>query len=183
MTLLYVTPLDHLPETLTRSRAAHLVSLGAPGQGLERPDAVDSGFLSLEFNDIATEREGLLAPQPHHIEQLISAVRQWADAPSIVFQCWMGISRSTAAALIAGLVLRPNADPAIFARDLRKAAPSATPNPRMIRLADDMLALHGGFIQAVEAIGRGADAFLGKPFQLDTAKMTVRDKNAKTITR
>ncbi|MFD0915740.1 tyrosine phosphatase family protein [Pseudahrensia aquimaris] len=167
MTLLYVCPLDHLEETMARSGARHLVTLAAPGKGIERPASADDGFLSLEFHDIAEPRDDLVMARPEQIDQLIQTVRAWHLAPAIVFQCWMGISRSTASALIAALALNGGLDAQILARTLRNTAPSATPNPRMISLADETLGLGGELVTAVSAIGRGSDAFLGTPFHLD----------------
>ena len=49
---------------------------------------------------------------------------------------------------------------------MRWLSPSATPNIRLVTLADAMLGRQGRMIEAIEAIGRGADAFEGVPFAL-----------------
>ncbi|MNY74902.1 hypothetical protein D3C86_2140350 [compost metagenome] len=49
---------------------------------------------------------------------------------------------------------------------LRAAAPSATPNARLVALADATLDRRGRMIRAIERIGRGADAFEGAPFAM-----------------
>ena len=43
---------------------------------------------------------------------------------------------------------------------------SATPNRRLVALADEVLGRNGRMVAAVEAIGRGAEAFEGTPFEL-----------------
>jgi predicted protein tyrosine phosphatase len=57
--------------------------------------------------------------------------------------------------------LHPEADEADIARDIRTRSPSATPNIRLVRLADDLLGRQGRMVSAVEAIGRGREAFEG----------------------
>lgn len=84
-----------------------------------------------------------------------------------MIHCWAGISRSTAAAYISASVLNPSLDEEELATRLRDAAPSATPNPRIIALADKLLNRDGRMIKSIAAIGRGADAFEGTPFELN----------------
>ncbi|TIO01331.1 MAG: protein tyrosine phosphatase, partial [Mesorhizobium sp.] len=83
-----------------------------------------------------------------------------------VVHCYAGISRSTASAYIIAAALAPKRDEAELAKTLRFLSPSATPNPRLIAVADMLLGREGRMIAAVEAIGRGADAFEGIPFEL-----------------
>jgi predicted protein tyrosine phosphatase len=49
---------------------------------------------------------------------------------------------------------------------LRWRAPSATPNPKLIEIADAVLGREGRMVDAIRAIGRGHDAFEGEPFRL-----------------
>ena len=84
----------------------------------------------------------------------------------LVLHCWAGISRSTAAAYIAACALAPDRDEAALALVLREASPSATPNARFIALADDILGRQGRMVDAIRAIGRGAEAMEGTPFML-----------------
>ncbi|TIP32357.1 MAG: protein tyrosine phosphatase, partial [Mesorhizobium sp.] len=87
-------------------------------------------------------------------------------AKPMVVHCYAGISRSTASAYIIAAALAPKRDEAELAKTLRFLSPSATPNPRLIAVADMLLGREGRMIAAVEAIGRGADAFEGIPFEL-----------------
>ena len=62
--------------------------------------------------------------------------------------------------------LAPKRDEAELAQTLRALSPSATPNPRLIAVADALLERNGRMIEAIQSIGRGADAFEGTPFEL-----------------
>jgi predicted protein tyrosine phosphatase len=53
-----------------------------------------------------------------------------------------------------------------LAQELRVASPSATPNSLITAQVDELLKRDGRMSRAVEAIGRGADAFEGSPFIL-----------------
>ena len=62
--------------------------------------------------------------------------------------------------------LAPHRDEMELARELRALSPSATPNARLIALADALLRREGRMVEAVRSIGRGCDAFEGEPFAL-----------------
>jgi len=100
------------------------------------------------------------------MEQLLAFIRAWDRQAPLLFHCWAGISRSTAAAYIAACALAPDRDEAELARALRAASPSATPNAHFVALADDLLNRQGRMIEAIRAIGRGAEAMEGSPFML-----------------
>ena len=52
-------------------------------------------------------------------------------------------------------------------RALRRASPTATPNMRIVSLADRLLGRDGRMIAAIETIGRGDFAVEANPFRLD----------------
>jgi predicted protein tyrosine phosphatase len=55
-----------------------------------------------------------------------------------------------------------------IAQALRRASPTATPNIRIVSLADKLLSRHGRMVAAVETIGRGAMTNAeAEPFRLD----------------
>lgn len=180
MSNIYVCPLEHLETTLETSQARCVLSFAGPGKSIKRPTGLN-GFVALEFNDIGVPQEGLIAPSKQDVEAIIDTVKNWREEPAIVMQCWMGISRSTAAALIAALVLAPDASPLHMAQTLRHYAPSATPNPLMIEHADDLLACNGSLINAVKNIGRGADANLGSPFCFNPKQLRYPPAQSVTV--
>jgi predicted protein tyrosine phosphatase len=57
----------------------------------------------------------------------------------------------------------------MIAVKLREASPTATPNRRLIAVADDLLGRRGRMVDAIAAIGRGAEAMEGVPFTLQFA--------------
>jgi predicted protein tyrosine phosphatase len=144
-----------------------MVSLMGASAAVERPGSIAAErHLFIGVSDIVEPLEGYVLPEAEHIEQLLAFVRAWGRESPLVLHCWAGISRSTAAAYIAACVLAPERDEAGIALALREASPSATPNPRFIALADDLLGRRGRMVDAVRAIGRGAEAMEGTPFML-----------------
>jgi predicted protein tyrosine phosphatase len=167
---IHVCSLTAVEAISTRFGASHMVTLLGPGATVETPKHIATErHLRLEFNDINGPREGLIHPNELHIEQIIAHAKSWDQNAPLLIHCWAGISRSTAAALIAACALRPDRDEAEFAHALRLASPTATPNPWMINLADQMLNRNGRLFNAVNDIGQGELAPEGTPFKLDLA--------------
>jgi predicted protein tyrosine phosphatase len=79
----------------------------------------------------------------------------------------MGISRSTASAFATVCALNPRRDEASIAQALRRASATATPNARIVSLADRLLGRQGRMIAAIETIGRGDLTTEAAPFRLD----------------
>lgn len=123
--------------------------------------------LRLTFNDVAVASPGLTAPGAHDMVKLLTFIRRWDRTSPLLIHCWAGVSRSTAAGYIATCLLQPERDEEELAWMLRKASPSATPNPMLIKLADEALGRDGRMRRAIADIGRGADAFEGAPFRLE----------------
>lgn len=162
-----VSPLSRLDETVLVHRPRDMVTLLSTGTMIERPDCIAADrHLSLAFNDIVEEMPDMTAPSAEHVERLVGFARRWDRQAPLLIHCYAGISRSTAAAYIVASALNPDIDAGRLARLLRERSPSATPNRRMVRLADDMLGRGGHMVDAVNAIGRGAEAFDGVPFVL-----------------
>ncbi len=131
------------------------------------PNLTAARHLRLEFSDIAKATEGYALPEAEHLEELLRFARGWDLRRPLLVHCYAGVSRSTAAAFVIACALRPDADEQAVAARLRTASPTATPNPRIVALADTMLRRSGRMIHAIEAIGRGVDCFEGVPFSLD----------------
>ena len=170
MPILHVCPLSRLNETVTTTRASHVVSLMGAGAHVERPAAITAErHLVIGVSDIVEPLEGHVLAGTEHIERLIGFVRSWGRESPLVVHCWAGISRSTAGAYIAACALAPERDEAAIACALRQASPSATPNARFVALADDLLGRQGRMVDAIRAIGRGTEAMEGTPFSLTLA--------------
>ena len=166
--IVHVCALATMPHIVASSRAGHLISLiNAEMLPATPPHLAPERHMKLVMNDIAAPREGLIPPGVSHVEQLIAFVQEWDRQAPLVVHCWAGISRSSAAAYIAMAALRPDADELELARSLRAASPTATPNQRLVALADASLGRDGRMIRAIAAIGRGASAFEGAPYILE----------------
>jgi predicted protein tyrosine phosphatase len=164
---IHVCSLSAVADTATRIRASRLITLLGPGPTIDTPPHIDPAHhLRLTFNDINGPREGLIHPNELHIEDIIAHARAWDQAAPLLIHCWAGISRSTATALIVACALRPKVDERHFTNALRQASLTATPNPWMINLADQMLGRNGRLSIAVAAIGPGEFASEARPFML-----------------
>lgn len=165
--MIHVCSLAKLEETVARSRAERVLSLLAAGTEVTRPASISrENHLHLVMHDIAVAQDGMTMPGEDHVRNLLDFARKWDRAKPMVVHCYAGISRSTASAYIIAAALAPKRDEAELALSLRALSPSATPNPRLIAVADALLGRDGRMISAIEAIGRGADAFEGTPFVL-----------------
>ncbi len=170
MPSIHVTPLSRLHETVAASRASHVVTLINAATAVPCPPGIAADrHLFIGVSDIVDPQDGHIVPAKLHVEQLLAFARAWDRSQPMVIHCWAGISRSTAGAFIALCALRPDQDEMELAATLRRAAPSATPNARLVAVADDILRRDGRMREAVAAIGRGTDAFEGTPFALPVA--------------
>jgi predicted protein tyrosine phosphatase len=167
MPTIHVTPLSRLHATVEATGASHVVTLINLTTPVIRPPSIDvARHLFIGVSDITAPQDGHIVPAQEHVERLLAFAGGWSRAKPMVIHCWAGISRSTAAAFITVCALRPDRNEAEVARALRRASPSATPNARLVTVADEILGRQGRMVDAIAAIGRGADAFEGTPFSL-----------------
>ncbi|MDK9697534.1 MAG: tyrosine protein phosphatase [Siculibacillus sp.] len=171
MSTLHVCSLSRLRDTVDRVGASHVATLINAGTPVVRPPSVAAeNHLFLGFNDIVEPMEGMLPVSSAQIARLIDFVATWDRARPMVVHCWAGISRSTAGAYVAACSLLPGIDEARIAREIRVRSASATPNGRVVAIADALLGRQGRMVAAIRAIGRGADAYEGVPFALSLAE-------------
>jgi predicted protein tyrosine phosphatase len=165
--MLHVCSLSRLSETVEKTGAKSLVTLINAEMPVPTPPSISAErHLNLSFNDIPAPVKGLTPPGESHVEQLLAFVRAWDRTSPMVIHCWAGISRSTAGAYVTACALNPEADEYTMAATLRRQSPSATPNPRIVAMADKILNRDGRMIDAIRGIGRGANAFEGAPFEM-----------------
>jgi predicted protein tyrosine phosphatase len=165
--VIYVCPLSKLDETVVRVGARQLVSLLNAGTPMTRPSAIlERDHLLMAMHDIAEPQEGMTSPGEEHVRHLLEFAARWDRTRPLVINCYAGISRSTASAYIIASALSPKRDEAELAATLRQMSPSATPNPLLVAMADRVLGRSGRMVEAIKAIGRGAEAFEGTPFAL-----------------
>ena len=168
MPRLHVCSLALIGETVAKTGARSLVTLLSPGTEVERPNGIrPERHLYLALSDIVEPMPGQILAGATHLEDLLGFVHAWDRAEPMVIHCFAGVSRSTAAAYIAACALNPGGDEFAIARAMRASSPTASPNPRLIALADDALSRQGRMIEAIAAIGRGEACFEGTPFTLE----------------
>jgi predicted protein tyrosine phosphatase len=167
-TMIHVCSLARLEETVEQTGARHVVSLIGDEARVARPSCiVPKNHLWLCLHDISTPLDGYIVPAQEHVTDLLNFVRQWDRRAPLVVHCYMGISRSTASAYATVCALNPRRDEASIAQALRRASPTATPNARIVSLADWLLGRDGRMIAAIEEIGRGDLTAEATPFRLD----------------
>lgn len=166
--MIHVCSLARLHETVEETGARHVVSLLADEDRVDRPSAiVEQNHLWLRLHDISMPLDGYIMPEEAHVADLLKFVRRWDRRAPLVVHCFAGISRSTASAYASVCALNPHRDEASIAQALRRASPTATPNARIVSLADELLGRQGRMIAAIETIGRGDLTAEAQPFQLD----------------
>jgi predicted protein tyrosine phosphatase len=165
MSAICVCPLSRLRETVARFGASHLVTL-IDTPVARPPEIAAPHHLFLGMHDICEPAEGMICPAEEHLTQLFDFVTRWDRPAPLVVHCFAGISRSTAAAFSASCALRPELDEEEIAVRLRARSPDASPNARIVAVADAMLSRNGRMVRAIARIGRGADAFEGSVFAL-----------------
>lgn len=168
--MIHVCSLARLHTTVEETGARHVVSLLKDIELVRRPPAIaHTNHLLLRMDDISVPLDGYTMPAEEHIAELLAFMRGWDRAAPLVMHCFAGISRSTAGAYVAVCALNPDRDEAAIAQQLRGASATATPNLRIVAIADRMLGRSGRMVGAIEAIGRGAESYEGHPFRLDLA--------------
>jgi predicted protein tyrosine phosphatase len=166
--MIHVCSLSRLHETVEDTGARHVVSLIGDEARLERPSSIEAkNHLWLRLHDISSPLDGHIMPGEAHVAELLDFVREWDRRAPLVVHCYMGISRSTASAFAAVCALNPSRDEDGIARALREASPTATPNIRIVSLADRLLGRDGRMVAAVESIGRGVMTAEAEPFRLE----------------
>jgi len=166
--MIHVCSLARLYSTVDETGARHIVTLLRLTDRVTRPSHIAAeNHLILSVDDITAPMDGYTAPAEEHVARLIDFVSGWDRATPMVVHCYAGISRSTAGAYVAACALNPQRDEMQIAWDIRRASRTATPNARIVSIADRLLKRDGRMVQAVETIGPGQLAEEGVPFRLD----------------
>ena len=165
--MILVCPLSRLQDSVDESRARHVVTLVRDEARVFRPRGIEpDDHLWLKMDDIAEPIDGYIAPAPEHVKALVGFLDRWDRRQPLVIHCFAGISRSTAAAFIAACALSPKRNEEEIAQLLRAASRTASPNPRLVALADDFLGRRGRMKAAIAKIGYGDFTEEAVPFRL-----------------
>jgi predicted protein tyrosine phosphatase len=122
--------------------------------------------LKLGMHDIVSHSTERTPPDEMHVRDLLAFARDWNRSQPMLVHCWAGISRSTASAFAIACMLSTPGRELEIARELRRRAPHAQPNARIIAFADALLDRDGRMVDAMDAIGPGKVVFEGALFSL-----------------
>lgn len=144
-------------------RVTHVLSILDPGtpEPAKFAELPAEQLLRLKFHDIIeTNIPAMDAPAVEHIEAILAFGAAATRAHHrILIHCHMGISRSTAAAVMLLASHHGDADAAVA--HVASIRPVAWPNLRMIELADTARAFDGRLVRAVRR--HHAQALLRRP--------------------
>jgi predicted protein tyrosine phosphatase len=139
---------------------SHVLSLLDP-RLVERPSFAAFGAhrrLELCFDDILEPREGQVAPQRGHVDEILRfAGDLMVDPPPeayLLVHCHMGISRSSAALALILARVRPELPAPQILDEVLRIRRRAWPNLRLIELGDVALERQGELIEALSAVYR-----------------------------
>jgi len=166
--VIHVCSLSRLHQTVEETGARHVVTLLRDVHLVQRPESITADrHLILGMDDIPEPADGYIAPGENHVATLIAFARAWDRSAPLVVHCYAGISRSTAGAFVTACALNPGRAEASIAQELRRRSHTASPNRRIVSIADDLLGRSGRMVDAITAIGSGAAAHEAVPFRLE----------------
>jgi len=166
--MIHVCSLAALPETVRSTGASHVLTVMANVDQVQRPHSVlPANHLKVQMDDITEQMDGFVAPTDAHIEKVLNFVRGWDRSAPLVVHCYAGISRSTASAFAAVCALNPDRDEVEIAKKIRAASPIASPNRRIVGLADRALGRNGRMLRALDEMGPGELLVEGRPFVIE----------------
>jgi predicted protein tyrosine phosphatase len=160
---IFVTNLFDMPHFVRELKPARLVSIIQPELQPDRPsELVEYAHHRVEVHDITEDQPYSVLIQEPHVETLVEFIESWDPSiGALMTHCYAGVSRSTAAALIAAYIKTSDAEWSATA--LRAAAPYAQPNRRVIALADTVLGCDGELVAAREAMGNATHSVVEAP--------------------
>lgn len=161
---LIVCGLPDVEPIIAARRPSHMITLLDPASMIDTPPGVlPANHLRIGVNDIVEPMDEMIAPDDTVVGRILQFGRGWDEGRPMLIHCWAGISRSTATAFVLACERSPEADEAVIAQVLRRAAPHASPNRRIVALADDLMGRRGRMVDAVEAMGE-YDHLAAAPF-------------------
>ena len=103
-----VSGVDHVTRLVTEEGAGRVISLLDPASMIDTPAGLDPvHHLKVLVHDIPEPQTGLIHPEPEHADAVIDFIRDWDQSAPMISHCWMGVSRSSAAAYIALCMAHP----------------------------------------------------------------------------
>jgi len=151
MSRLFVCSLADMPDFTAQLRPDRVITLLQPEWQPPTPLEIEpQHHHRVVINDITEPLPDQILPNRTHVEDLLAFLGNAREA-SLLIHCWAGISRSTAAALIAMVLDAPGREREAV-ETLRARAPWAQPNRLILELADEVLGRRGALIHAYAAM-------------------------------
>ncbi|RAU22963.1 protein-tyrosine-phosphatase [Paramagnetospirillum kuznetsovii] len=149
---LTICGVDELPDHAGRG-VSHVLTILDPGT----PDPEHFGEFGphkrtrWDFHDIVNTQDGQQHPTEHNVRAILDYGTALQDEPvnHLLIHCFMGISRSTATAVILMAQANPGREAEAF-EHLRDIRPYSWPNSRMIAMADSLLDRKGALVAAMK---------------------------------
>lgn len=158
MSLILVTPLSAVPETLRTYQPSHVITLLSPEFMIETPGGFPAErHLRISVNDICDPALGKYPPCEDHLAHIMEFSRGWDAKRPMLVHCWAGVSRSMATAFSILCDRAWKGAEFRIAREIRARAPHASPNRLIVQFADDLLERQGNMVKAVAEIGSGVN--------------------------
>ncbi len=169
---IHVCGLRNVPSTIESIGASHLVSAIEAASFPGTPTGIEPDrHLKLNMDDITEAQLHMTLPSERHVLELLDFVAEWDQKSPLLIHCFAGMSRSTACAFIALCDLNPKIDEARIAMAMRRLSATATPNRRLVAMADDILGrdgrmiaavsnMHARFVDIAQPFGLGLDDFM-----------------------
>lgn len=163
---IHVCALPDVSRTAAKIGAGHLVSaIEAPAFPITPKSIPRDRHLKLDVDDITRPKPAKILPSERHVLKLLDFVADWDQDSPLLIHCFAGASRSTACAYIALCALNPKVDEVRIADAIRRSCKTATPNRRLVALADNILERDGRMIEAVSTMNVRVKKFI-RPFGL-----------------
>jgi len=160
--MIYVCNILELEEHAASLVPERLISVVGEAQQPPTPRGLEpDAHLRVTCDDIVEPNPLEIVPDRRHVKQIIAFAREWDPSGRMLVHCQAGISRSTAAALIAYTTHFPDTVGQAAAH-LRRTASYVRPNPLMVALGDELLDMSGRLIEAVESMGPASLALRGR---------------------
>ena len=165
-------PLSRVMELVAERKPSRVISVLDPEMTF--PDLGPSyadRHLRLSFHDAHYPEPGLTLASEEHAAELMAFLSEWKADESLLVHCRAGIGRSTATAFVAACYRNPGVAELAIAQELRRVAPLARPNAKVIALADAYMNRRGRMSAAFESTFRALpwiDVEEGVPFELPT---------------
>jgi predicted protein tyrosine phosphatase len=139
-------------------QVSHVLSIVDPDHGSIDAfgDYGEHARMELRFHDVIEESPGIEAPQPRHVEEIISFGREVLRDPEalrhLLVHCHMGISRSTASMSLMLAQAQPDRPARHILHQVLAIREQAWPNLRILEIGEKMLGRDGEFSSAVAEI-------------------------------